>query len=427
MLLTRLGLATCGILAGVLLLSHTALVASVSTHNTQTLVDAKDHRHKEFKQIIDSFLAQNSEIKICDDETFLRRIYLDLTATLPEVAEIKSFRESKNPHKREQCIDKLLDNSDFEDYAIMKWCDRLRVKSEFPIRLWPNAVQAYTRYIEHYQRKNLPYDQFVRELLTASGSNFRHAPVNFYRAVSQHNPQGYAAAVAVTFLGQRLEQWPKMEQQNFTHWFEYVGLKSTREWKEEIVYFSANLSVRESTFTFPDGQSIHLPSTTDPREVLAEWLIKTSPRQLQRNAVNRIWYEMLGHGLCARIDDLTPEDLKALHPVLEYLEQFLLDQQWHTREVVALIAKSKLYQQDLSASKSYPLWAQYKVRRLEAEVIVDILQQLLGGSENYSSMIPEPFTFIPTEEKSILLCDGSITSRTLELFGRPPRDTGEIQ
>ena len=86
-------------------------------------------------------------------------------------------------------IDRLLERPEFADYWAMKWCDLLRVKSEFPINLWPNAVQAYHRWIRTAVRENMPYDQFARELLTASGSNFRVPPVNFYRAVQKQGPR----------------------------------------------------------------------------------------------------------------------------------------------------------------------------------------------------------------------------------------------
>jgi len=69
-------------------------------------------------------------------------------------------------------------------------------------------------------------------------------------------------------------------------------------------------------------------------------------------------------------------------------------------------------------------FAVYPVRRLEAEVLIDAVDQVTGTTEKYSSPIPEPFTFIPEGQRSIALPDGSITSSFLELFGRPPRDTG---
>jgi hypothetical protein len=72
----------------------------------------------------------------------------------------------------------------------MRWCDVLRVKAEFPIKLWPYAALAYHGWVRESIRRNVPYDDFARELLTASGSNFRKPQVNFYRAVQNREPSG---------------------------------------------------------------------------------------------------------------------------------------------------------------------------------------------------------------------------------------------
>jgi hypothetical protein len=66
------------------------------------------------------------------------------------------------------------------------------------------------------------------------------------------------------------------------------------------------------------------------------------------------------------------------------------------------------------------------MRRLDAEVLIDALCEITGTTEEYSSPIPEPFTFIPEDQRSIALADGSVTSAFLEMFGRPPRDTGVV-
>jgi hypothetical protein len=69
-------------------------------------------------------------------------------------------------------------------------------------------------------------------------------------------------------------------------------------------------------------------------------------------------------------------------------------------------------------------FAHYPVRRLEAEVLIDAINKITSTGEKYMSETPEPYTYIPAEVRAICLYDGSITSSFLELFGRPPRDTG---
>ena len=143
----------------------------------------------------------------------------------------------------------------------MKWSDLLRVKAEFPINLWPNAAQAYHRWIRTRIKENMPYDRFVREMLTASGSNFRVPQVNFYRAVQSKEPQAIAQAVALTFMGARAEKWPKERLAGMAAFFSQVGYKSTAEWKEEIVFFDPAKSAGSgapaaaAAAVFPDGKA----------------------------------------------------------------------------------------------------------------------------------------------------------------------------
>ena len=159
-------------------------------------------------------LARLEQLKIepanlCSDGVFVRRAYLDVIGTLPSAQEAKDFILDRSPDKRRALIDRLLERDEFADYWAMKWSDLLRVKAEFPINLWPNAAQAYHRWIRTSIRENMPYDQFVRELLTSSGSNFRVGPVNFYRAMQSKDPQTIAQTVALTFMGVRAEKWPE--------------------------------------------------------------------------------------------------------------------------------------------------------------------------------------------------------------------------
>ncbi len=119
----------------------------------------------------------------------------------------------------------------------MKWSDILRIKAEFPVKVWPNAAQAYHRWVWESIAQNKPYDQFARELLTSSGSNFRVGPVNFYRAIQNKTPEGIAAAVGLALMGTRVQFWPEDRLAGMAAFFSQVGYKPTSEWKEEIVFW----------------------------------------------------------------------------------------------------------------------------------------------------------------------------------------------
>ena len=364
---------------------------------------------------------------LCSDSVFIRRVYLDVIGTLPEPKEVREFLQDRSDRKRAALIHELLRRDEFADYWSLKWCDLLRVKAEFPVNLWPNAVQAYHRWIHDCLRDNMPYDKFAREMLTSSGSNFRVPQVNFYRAIQGQEPSAITGAVALTFMGVRLENWPEARRSGMEAFFSRVAYKLTAEWKEEIVYLDpAQTEPLEAVF--PDGATVKIMPDQDPREVFADWLIAPDNPWFARNIVNRIWAWLLGRGIIHEPDDIRPDN-PAVHPeLLAYLENQLVKADYDLKHIYSLILNSRTYQQSSIPRTDNPeaeaLFACYPVRRLEAEVLIDALCWISGTRESYSSPIPEPFTFIPEENRSIELADGSITSQFLEMFGRPARDTG---
>ena len=424
-------------------------------------------------RIDESVFAKWKELGIepahpCSDAVFLRRVYLDVIGTLPTSQEARAFLEDKSPEKRKKLIDALLERPEFADYWAMKWSDLLRVKAEFPINLWPNAAQAYHRWIRNSIRDNLPFDKFARELLTSSGSNFRVPQVNFYRALQSKDPRGIARAVALTFMGCRAEKWPEERLEGLSGFFFKVGYKGTGEWKEEIVFFDPHKIVAPPPApkpdpkpaakktgekkaagkksgekkaagkeakpapppapVFPDGTPAQVAPDQDPRKVFADWLITPKNPWFTRAIVNRVWCWLVGRGIVHEPDDVRPDNPASNPDLLNHLAEELVRANYDLKHVYRLILNSSTYQLSSIPKSKHPEaavhFASYAVRRLEAEVIIDALNQITGTSESYSSIIPEPYTFIPETRRAIALPDGSITSSFLELFGRPPRDSG---
>jgi hypothetical protein len=316
----------------------------------------------------------------------------------------------------------------------MKWCDVLRVKSEFPIKLWPNAVQAYHRWIRTSIKENLPYDRFVREMLTASGSNFRDPQVNFYRAVQNREPQAIAQAVALSFMGVRPESWPKERWSAMGAFFSQIAYKPTVEWKEEIVQFDLEKARSQAgaqslrAAAFPDAAPVRLTPGEDPRRAFADWLIAPKNPWFARNAANRVWFWLLGRGIVHPADDLRPDNPAANPELLAFLEQDLIAARYDIKHLFRQVLNSTTYQLSCVARSDDPRgeanFAQYPLRRLEAEVMIDALCQITGTTEPYSSIIPEPYTFMPENQRAVALADASITTPFLEKFGRSSRDTG---
>lgn len=364
---------------------------------------------------------------LCSDEVFIRRVYIDVIGKLPSSGEAASFLKDQRPEKRALLIDELLASEDFADYWSLKWCDLLRVKAEFPINLWPNAVQAYHHWIRDSIKNNMPYDKFAYELLTSSGSNFRVPQVNFYRAVQNKQPSSIASAACLTFMGVRLEKWEDEKRKNIEAFFSRIAYKNTAEWKEEIVFLDP-AETEPLDAVLPNGSKVQIPVTKDPREIFAKWLVSPDNPYFAKNTVNRIWFWLLGRGIIHEPDDIRSDNPPVNQQLLANLEKELIQSRYDLRHIYRLILNSRTYQQSSIPQsdnlKAEALFAYYPVRRIDAEVLSDALCKITGTTESYSSPIPEPFTFIPEENESIELADGSITSQFLEMFGRPSRDTG---
>ncbi len=366
---------------------------------------------------------------VVGDATFLRRAYLDAIGTLPTADEARAFVADPDPHKRDTLVDRLLARDEYADYWAMKWSDLLRVKSEYPINLWPNAVQAYHQWIRASLRANVPFDEFARTLLTASGSNFREPPANFWRAVQSRTPEALASAVALTFMGARAERWPPQRLADLSAFFAHVGYKPTQEWKEEIVYFDPQKAPALNALTAPDGQVLHIAPDQDPRDAFAAWLVTPQNPWFTRAIANRVWSWLLGRGIIDEPDDIRPDNPPSNPALLAHLERELVAAHYDVKRLFRLIMTSDTYQRASAGAaagdpRAVANFAFYLQRPLEAEVLIDAIDQVTGGTEEYSSQIPEPFTFVPENRRTITLADGSITSPFLKTFGRSPRDLG---
>ncbi|MDW8309054.1 MAG: DUF1553 domain-containing protein [Verrucomicrobiales bacterium] len=366
--------------------------------------------------------------KLCSDAVFVRRVFLETTGTLPTAPEAAAFIQSRDPDKRRALIDRLLEREEFADYQAMRWSDALRIKAEFPINLWPNAAQAYHRWVRAALRDNMPYDAFARELLTASGSNFRVPPVNFWRATQNREPVGLAQTVALTFMGTRAERWPSNKLAGLAAFFSQVGYKSTGEWKEEIVFWNPAASNAAPSGVLPNGKTVVFDGQRDPRALFADWLVDPKNPWFTRAVVNRIWAWLFGRGIVHEPDDLRPDNPPSHPDLLARLEVELIAARYDLKQLYRLILNSQTWQRSCIPTSNDPRaeihFAHYPLRRLDAEVLIDAICRLTGSGEKYTSAIPEPFTVMPADQRAVALPDGSVTSPFLELFGRPPRDTG---
>ena len=317
--------------------------------------------------------SRASDFLIC------RRLYLDICGRIPTRKEVETYIASKKSRKYEDLIESLLDSEDFADYWSMRYCDILRVKSEFPINLWPNAVYVYHRRIRSSIANDEPWPDFARALLCARGSNFRVPESNFLRAAASRTPEGLSEAASMTFLLEPTDKYAK--------YFSRVAFKPTKEWKEEIVYLKSGPEdlVPEAFMSELEGP---LQSKFYAAQVkrVHYWLYDSMPRPMA-------------------LSDMTSAFSRGGYRLKPLLRHVFLS----------------------STYRSGPIRGKFPARRLDAEVLEDAICSITGAKRSYESIAPEPFSFLPPERKSILVEDGSITNAFMLLFGRPARDTGALE
>lgn len=355
-----------------------------------------------------SSIVQTIASERCSDEVFLRRAYLTVTGALPQVWESKNFLDSENPKKREALVNKLIKSELGLKYMQMHWGDILRIKSEFPSNLWPNGVQAYNRWVYEQLMNNVPYDKMVRNLLISEGSNFRAPAANFYRGFQKRTPENFYANINLLFLGNR------NCTDNGYLCFSQIKFKSTKEWKEEIIYLNYHKDLPWHIIELEDGTRIKLTPDSDWREPYVDWLVKN--RRFAEVMVNRMWFWVFGKGLVHEPDDWRADNKPSNPELLKELTDYFIAKKFDMRALLKKILLSKEFN-----SKAAPEGT-YQPQRLPAEVIVDNIATATGKWATYMSRVPEPFTFYPPKTRATHLGDATVSSSELELFGKVSRD-----
>ena len=351
-------------------------------------------------------IAQAVASERCSDEIFLRRAYLTVTGALPTPSECVDFFEDSNPNKREVLIDRLIKSELGLKYMQMRWGDILRIKSEFPSNLWPNGVQAYNRWIYEQLMNNVPYDKMVRGLLLSSGSNFRAPAANFYRGFQKRSSRNFYDNINLLFLGNR------ECDDNGNICFSQIKFKSTKEWKEEIVYLDIHKKVPYQDIELEDGTMFKLRADSDWREPYVNWLTSDRNRRFAEVMANRMWFWVFGRGIVHEPDNWTEENRPVDPELLNSLTEYFIASKY---DMQALMKKILLSEQFNSVDDFVP-------QRLPAEVIVDALASVTGIWSTYTSRVPEPFTFYPPRTRATHLGDATVSSSELELFGKVSRD-----
>ena len=377
---------------------------------------------------------------LCDDATFLRRAFLDCIGTLPTPEEAKAFLDSAEADKRMKLVDRLLGltgdpaqdiyNNQYAAYWTLKWADLLRCNSA---SIGEQGMWALHNWIGESLRQNKPFDQFVREIITAKGSVYSSGPANFFRVAN--NPQDRAEAASQLFLGVRLacakchhhpfEKYGQEDYYSFAAFFARVGVKGSQEFGlfggEQVVLVSSGGEIghpRTGQIMKPtplEGQPV--AEAPDRRQPLAQWLTSPDNPFFSRNIVNRYVAYLLGHGLVEPIDDMRATNPASNAELLDALALEFSKSCFDVKRLLRTIMTSRLYQLDSQPlpanANDHRYYSHFFVKRLAAEPLLDAINAATGTTTKFKNM--------PLGSRAIELPDGDYPDYFLKTFGKPRR------
>ncbi|MEX2120956.1 MAG: DUF1553 domain-containing protein [Pirellulales bacterium] len=362
------------------------------------------------------------------DDEFLRRAYLDTIGVLPTADEARAFLADTSADKRDRVIEWLLSRPEYVDYWAYKWSDLLLVNGE---RLRPPAMWSYYSWIRNHVEANTPWDEMVRELVTAKGSTLENGAANFF--VLHQDPPDMTETTTVAFLGMSincarchnhpLEKWTNNQYYAMANLYARVRLK-TVPGDGNVVVFSASegdlvqpLTGKPQPPAPLDGEAIALEAAGDRRQHLADWLTSPENPYFSRAITNRVWANFMGVGLVEMVDDMRLTNPPSNEELLSAAAGYLVENHFDLKALMRTILQSKTYQRSslplAENAADQRFYSRYYPRRMMAEVLLDALSQVSGAATKLGDY--------PSGWRAMQLPDSTVDSYFLKTFGRPDR------
>lgn len=378
-----------------------------------------------FKKLKDLGLPTSAD---STDATFLRRVSVDIAGRLPTLPEAEAFLADADPQKRAKLIDRLLDSGDYADYFAGKWSAILRNKRRQEGD--KSATFAFHDWIRHSLLTNKPYDQFVGEILAATGDPSRYPPAAWYREVKDSSAQ--VEDTAQLFLGLRIqcarchhhpfEKWSQQDYYGFQAFFSQVGRKKGYAPDQERIFHKPGIAQAQNPKTKQNVKPTGLgavPSEvgaqSDPRHELVRWMADPNNPFFAKAVVNRYWKHFFGRGLVDPEDDMRVTNPPSNPELLDKLAKDFIEHKFDLKHLVRTICNSQTYQFNAEPNDwnrdDKQNFSRFYPRRLNAEVLLDAIDQVTGSPTNFGP--------IPMGTRAVQLPDNGFNSYFLTVFGRP--------
>ncbi|WP_437191797.1 DUF1549 domain-containing protein [Planctomicrobium sp. SH527] len=373
----------------------------------------------------------------CDDATFIRRVSLDITGRLPTADRVRTFLDDTRADKRDLLIDELLDSPEYADYFANKWNMILRNKGrQDPDR---EGTYRFHQWIWSSIYENKPFNQFVKEIVTASGAPDKTPEVTWYREVSTVEQQ--AEDAAQLFLGVRVQcarchhhpydRWSQEDYYGLAAFFSRIGKKelgaeSVKAIRDRRIFHNDGIAQlphpRSGKQVRPaglGGPTLDIPADRDPRFALADWMTSADNHYFSRTLVNRYWKHFFSRGLVEPEDDLRDTNPPSNPELMDGLAKSFIESGYDLKELIRTICRSTTYQLSSSPNEQNARdkqnFSRYYPKRLTAESLYDAFHQV--------TLTKGDFRGVPAGSEALQLPDTSVAPYFLKVFGQPQADS----
>lgn len=393
--------------------------------------------------------------ELCTDAEFMRRVYLDLTGLPPSADDVRKFvdedqRDSRT--KRDALIDELVGSENYIDHWSNKWSDLLQVNRKF---LGTEGANKFHAWIRQQVQDNVPYNQFVQTIVTATGSNNENPAAAYWKILRA--PDLALENTTHLFLGVRFncnkchdhpfERWTQDQYYQTAAYFAQfelsadpasgdrkVGGTAVEQAQPLFEFVKDNTSgtmTHERTGetvepTFPFDCEYTVPAGGDGapvsrREQLAAWMTAPDNPYFARSYANRMWGYLLGVGLIEPLDDIRAGNPPTNPELLDYLADEFISSGFDVRHLQRLICKSRVYQLSIRTNRwnedDASNFSHATARRLPAESLYDTLH-FVTGSKSQLKDVPAGTRVASLPDATAHLPSGFLSS-----LGRPARES----
>ena len=397
--------------------------------------------------------------ELCTDLEFIRRVYLDLTGLPPSPEQIQAFLKDPGATraKRDALVDSLIGSPEFVDYWANKWADLLQCNSKF---LGAEGADSFRAWIRHEVETNTPYNEFVRKILTATGSTRENPAADYWKIL--RTPAEAMENTTQLFLATRFncnkchdhpfERWTQDQYYNLSAYFAQVSFKEdpasdgkkiggTAVDEAKPLYEFVNdanegevthirtgkVSPPQFPYAIPLAKAKpgklpdkNAPAPSPRREQLAGWITSPDNRFFASSYANRLWGYLTSVGIIEPLDDTRAGNPPRNPALLEYLTREFIDSGFDTRHVMRIICKSRAYQLSIRPNRwneeDKVNYSHATARRLPAETLFDAVFKVTGAVPDIPGAKPG--------QRASQLADVTMDSDgLLATLGRPARQS----